>query len=160
MNSFKLSICLIFLGCLVSCQIPPSPSPALVQKLDSSTVLIEKGGGEMATVIFQIRDGFHIMANEGSEDHFLFTTLTMNAHDRFQFGRPEFPKPKDYQLSGANLQMEIFDNRLDVHIPVRAYKNSPSGKYTATGQLFYQACNHYKCFPPFELGFEMAIQVE
>ncbi len=160
MNSFKSSLCLIVLVCLVACQQPTSPTPEYVAIKEGSTVSVKRGEGKMVTITFQIRDGLHIMSNEGEEDAFLYTDLTMYPNNQFQFGNPEFPKARSYKIPGSSFELPIFEDELVVNIPIRVSQNTSAGKYTAAGQLFYQACSHNKCFPPVELDFEMSIQVE
>ena len=160
MNSFKSFPYLVLLVCLFACQQPTPPTPEYVAIKEGSTVAAKKGERKVTTLTFQIRDGLHIMSNEGEEDAFLYTDLTMDPNDQLQFGTPEFPKARSYKIPGSSFELPIFEDELVVNIPIRVNKSASAGKFIATGQLFYQACNHNKCFPPVEMEFEMVIQVE
>jgi len=108
---------------------------------------------------FQVKEGFHIQANEVKNENLIPTVLHLNAPDRVLIGEPIYPPPTKFEMEGAEESLLVFGDRLDIKIPIQIPKSNEE-TYTLEGKLHYQACDERKCFFPRDLPFKVKIKIE
>lgn len=159
MNCYNISLVLLL---LVSCQMqgpePVSKEGSLVELKPVSAVELKKGTRHELPLIFEIEPGYHIMADTGSTDRWVYTQMTLEAEQGFLTDTPLFPSPADLFLADDTNPLYIFEDKLEVKVPILPSLMAESGSYNLRGQLLYQACTDKKCFFPRELDFEVPLQ--
>jgi peroxiredoxin len=117
------------------------------------------GGLCAITVSFQIKDGYHIQANEVDDDSLIPVKLEMETCEGISYGIPIFPEWKEFKMEGTNDRLRVFDEMLDVKIPLTVSKEKSPRDYLIKGNLHYQACDSWKCYFPRVLEFEVSFSI-
>ncbi len=130
-----------------------------IQFKGSSSTNLELGGQSAITVSFQIKDGYHIQANEVNDDSLIPVKLEMETRDGISYGIPIFPEWKEFKMEGTNDRLWVFDEILDVRIPLAITKEKLTSDYLLKGNLHYQACDSWKCYFPRVLEFELRFSI-
>jgi hypothetical protein len=107
------------------------------------------------TLTFQIKEGYHIMANILKESNFIPSTLSITGPAEVILKDPIFPEGQEYFLEGSEEAMRVYTGEFEVVVPLSINK---AGLYTLTGELYYQACSNVKCFFPRKLGFIVEVE--
>lgn len=159
MNCYNISLALLL---LVSCQMQDSGEisgeGALVELRSISTIDLKKGARHELPLIFEIEPGYHIMADTGSSDRWVYTQMTLETEQGFLTDAPLFPSPADLFLADDTKPLYIFEDELEVKVPILPSLMAERGSYNLRGQLLYQACTDKKCFFPRALDFEVPLQ--
>lgn len=117
------------------------------------------GGKSVITVSFQIKEGYHIQANEVNDDSLIPVKLDMETREGISYGIPIFPEWKEFKMEGTNSRLWVFDETLDVKIPLTIIKEESPRDYLIKGNLHYQACDSWKCYFPRVLEFEVHFSI-
>ncbi len=120
---------------------------------------VNPGEQSTLTVSFKIKDGYHIQANKVKDNSLVPVELKMYEQDGMAFGEPIFPPWKQLKLAGVEEQLWVFEETVDVTIPVSISRNQRSGDYLIRGKICYQACDSLKCFVPREMEFELMVKI-
>lgn len=130
-----------------------------IQFKGSSSTNLEIGGQSAITVSFQIKDGYHIQANEVNDNSLIPVKLEMETSEGISYGMPIFPGWKEFKMEGTNNRLWVFDEILDVRIPFTISKENSTSDYLLKGNLHYQACDSWKCYFPRTLEFEVRFSI-
>ena len=130
-------------------------STDFIQFKGGKSTNLESGGQRAITVSFQIKDGYHIQANEVNDDSLIPVKLEMETREGISYGKPIFPEWKEFKMEGTNDRLWVFDEVLDVKIPLTIAQEKIPRDYLLIGNLHYQACDAWKCFLPRVLEFEV-----
>lgn len=134
-------------------------SADFIQYKGSSSTHLESGGLSAITVSFQIKDGYHIQANKVNDDSLAPVRLEMGTSEGIYYGQPIFPEWKEFKMEGTNDRLWVFDEMLDVKIPLKITKEKLRRDYLLKGNLHYQACDSRKCYFPRVLEFEVRFSI-
>lgn len=134
-------------------------STDFIQYKGSSSTNLASGGQSAITVSFQIKDGYHIQANEVNDDSLIPVRLEMGTSEGIYYGQPVFPEWKEFKMEGTNDRLWVFDEMLDVKIPLKITKEKLRRDYLLKGNLHYQACDSWKCYFPRVLEFEVRFSI-
>ncbi len=160
MNYFNMLLGLLLLA---SCQAPQPQRSAedsnLVSLRPMPNIALKKGAKYELPLVFEIKPGYHIMADTGLADNWVYTQLSIQSGKGYLTDAPRFPAPEDLFLQDDTQPLSIFEEEVEVKIPILPSPQAEMGTYNLQGQLLYQACTDQKCFFPRELKFEVPIQV-
>lgn len=111
-------------------------------------------------ISFRIKDGYHIQANRINDENLIPAQLTFELREQgITPGEPVFPAMKMLTIEGAENHFWVFDEILEVEVPVKVDVNQNTGAYLMKGILQYQACDDGKCFLPRALEFDLVLTV-
>ena len=118
--------------------------------------------GKTSTFIIQInvKQGFHIQANQIKDEFLIPTTITIENSENISPGKASFPQSNKFRLEGTNDWMEVYDSSFQIKIPVKAGKQMERGSYSLKAELRYQACDAKTCFFPKTIVFAIPYQVK
>jgi peroxiredoxin len=116
-------------------------------------------GQGMVTVLFQIKEGYHIQANKVNDDNLIPVKLEFETVEGISMGEPVFPGWREFKMEGTPDPFLVFDEILDVKIPVSVDHRKISGDLLLKGNLYYQACDSKKCFFPRDFRFEVNLTI-
>ncbi len=97
-----------------------------VKTVDNS---ILKAGQKKGSVMisFKIKDGYHIQANKVNDNNLVAANLKIESKDGITVGTPIFPDWKMFRLTGTEEMLWVFDETVDVRIPVSVAGNQMPG---------------------------------
>lgn len=116
-------------------------------------------GQGMVTVSFQIKEGYHIQANKVNDDNLIPVKLEIESLEGISIGEPIFPGWREFKMEGTSDTFWVFDEILDVQIPLSIVQGKVSGDHLLKGNLNYQACDSRKCFFPRDFKFEVSFTI-
>lgn len=119
-----------------------------VRLLSEPTIKIAADGTTAIQLQFEVAEGYHIMTNQDSEEHFITTSLTLKSNEAIQFGTPQFSEAVAYYLEGVEQPLMVFEGVFLVTVSIRS---TTAILPALEGELYYQACDKGKCFFPREL---------
>lgn len=160
MNSYNLFLALLLLAsCQTQHEGSGSKEEPLVAFKPVPTIELKKGARHELPLIFEIEEGYHIMADTGAGDRWVYTQMQLETEQGFLTDTPLFPSPEDLYLADDSQPLYIFEEELEIRVPILPAVQAESGSYNLKGQLLYQACTDKKCFFPRELDFQVPLQL-
>lgn len=143
------------LGCSKEEQVPKTND--FVSFTGKNTYSIPSIQVDTLCLEFKVSEGFHIMSDE-EKFAGITTKIRLNTPEGLSVGSPIFPKPKALQLRGATDTLSVFENHLEVLLPLQVINSGKKGNFILKGSLFYQACDSRKCYFPRELAFSVQLK--
>jgi peroxiredoxin len=131
----------------------------LIELKNVYTSEVEAGKQNFVTLSFRVKDGLHIQANMVNDDSLIPAELTLENFEGIVLGKPVFPDWELFSMEGTDEQLWVFDNIVDVTIPVSVDPLHKTGDYKLKGIFYYQACDSSKCFSPRELEFVLEMRI-
>lgn len=124
-------------------------------KLESLDTIALSHDSEEISLMFSIKEGYHIQADQPMIDWVIPTRVEFDS--KLPIGHTEFPN--SYQLPWPNTDkpMMVFKDSMQLRIPI--IDTIESGVYHLKAILYYQACDQVKCYFPRTLEFEILITV-
>ena len=130
-------------------QPPPSKFPVPV-----ATYRVDPAGFRKDSTTLHVRlmvpKGWHIQSN-APLDEFLIPTALVAVGKDLRFGNAVFPKPVIKELEALGGKVALFEDTVNIRLPVRRLKPAGDPKVAALS-LRYQACNDTQCLPPRTIG--------
>jgi hypothetical protein len=108
------------------------------------------------TVIFNIKEGYHIQSDDPKSDTVIPTRISIDVPPEIEPGEPEFPEAELMYLEGSEEPLQVFSRRIEINVPI-SYSANRQGDYRIPGIIYYQACDDKRCFYPRELEFEVTL---
>lgn len=154
---------ILYLLLLVACQSKPSTirnsSTGQLVHVKSVAPLEQAADGKYEVpVVFEIASGYHIMADTGRDESWVYTRMSLLPQKGYLTGTPLFPVPKAFYFQENTEPLSVFAGDMLVKIPIYSSVQAGAGAYTLRGHLFYQACTDQKCFFPRKLDFEIPVR--
>ncbi|MEL7119699.1 MAG: protein-disulfide reductase DsbD domain-containing protein [Bacteroidota bacterium] len=145
---------------LIACE-PADNSFAghLVQLEREPTISVIAGSSIHFMLTFQVREGFHILAQEGNDEQFLATKLTFENTSDITITQINYPQPTIHFIKGLENPIWVYENSVPISIQLSVSSEILKGRYPFTAKMIYQACNDKKCFFSRELPLEAYIEV-
>lgn len=107
----------------------------------SGETVITPGAKNMATIVVQVKEGYHIQANKVSNESLVPATLTIVGAGPFHIGQAIFPPYKLFRLEGTTNDLNIFDSVFSIQLPISAPGAIKPGRYVIKARFRYQACD-------------------
>lgn len=120
---------------------------------------LSPGEKKSLEVVFQIKEGYHIQANQILDENLIPTSITTRSSDEIIVFDPIFPASISFNLKNVKEPIMIFHNKLMINLPIVVKEETEDGIYVVIGNLHYQACDSVKCYFPRDLPFEIEIDV-
>ncbi len=148
---------------LASCQIPGNDSSrkeaSIVELRAMTRIELKQGIKQVLPLVFDIEPGYHIMADNGTNDQWVYTQMTLEAQQGFLTDAPLFPVPSDLYLTDDAEPLYVFEKKLEIRVPILPAVQSEGRSYLLSGQLRYQACTSKKCLFPRTLEVKIPVAV-
>ena len=106
-----------------------------------------------------VREGFHIQANQLDDEFLIPTTLSVKANSSIITGNPAFPPSKKFRMEGADDYWKVYDGSFDISIAFKTTEIIQTGEYNLPATLRYQACDSMSCLAPRTIEFLIPIEV-
>jgi DsbC/DsbD-like thiol-disulfide interchange protein len=109
-------------------------------------------------VLVKISPGWHIHANELSDQFLIPTELLFEENEKIKVTQFHYPEPKLEKYEYSESELEVYDGEILLGALVKTSSALKPGKYTLKGELDYQACDNRSCLAPKKLEFEIAFE--
>jgi hypothetical protein len=123
-------------------------------------ITIQKGKSDYISVEVMVKDGYHIQANKVNDESLIPVSLKIFPAEQFVIGPPEFPPYTLFRLEGTDNELNVFDGKFEIKVPVKAKSDIAAQTLTLKAALYYQACDHKSCLFPRTINFEIAVLVK
>lgn len=123
-------------------------------------VSVARGKATNAEIKFTVTKGYHVNSNKPTAEFLIPTSVTFQPANNLTIGKIAYPVGHDFALSfDPKQKLNVYTGDVAVNVPIIAAKNAKPGTYKLTGELEYQACNDYSCFPPRKAPLEVTVVV-
>ncbi len=109
-------------------------------------------------VLVKINPGWHIHANELSDQFLIPTELFFEENEKIEATQYHYPEPKLEKYEYSESALEVYDGDIILGALVKTSSELKPGKYTLKGELDYQACDDRSCLSPKKIEFEIAFK--
>lgn len=123
------------------------------------TFNVKAGTEQTIRLTFRIDEKYHIQGAEIKDEYLIPTRLTFTDTSGISIGTVTFPPTKKFWMNGVDEPLEVFDHLLEVDIIVQAARAGKKKQYPVKGNLYYQACDSFKCYYPRSLDFQILLDV-
>jgi hypothetical protein len=131
-----------------------------IVRVNVPLVYARSGVPSFITIEVEIKDGFHIQANEVRDEFIMPTSVEIKPHQDFIINKLEYPKEKKFQLKGSDKFLDVYDGRIQIRTLFSTRKEIKKGQNQLRGKLNYQACDSLQCFFPRTVDFAMNVEIE
>jgi hypothetical protein len=121
-------------------------------------VRVQAGKRTEISVFVSVRKGYHIQANQVTDELIIPTTMEMEAQDIVVAEKQIFPSAKRFKLSGSTDPLLVYDGDFVITIPITA-SEVKNGKYVIPAKLHYQACDEKMCYAPQTVVFSVDVLI-
>lgn len=109
-------------------------------------------------VLVKINPGWHIHANELSDQFLIPTELLFEENEQIEVTQFHYPEPKLEKYEYSESELEVYDGEIILGALVKTSSELKPGKYKLKGELDYQACDNRSCLSPKKIEFEIAFE--
>ena len=99
---------------------------------------------------------YHIQANPTKQEY-IPTVVQVGSVKGFSAGKVAYPAAKQEKFGDEMLP--IYEDKVEIKVPVTAQKSLKPGKYKLPVTVSYQACDEKNCFPPAKITTEATVTV-
>lgn len=121
---------------------------------------VTAGTEQTIRLTFNIDDRYHIQGADLDNEYLIPTRLTFTEQDGIRVISSAFPPTKKFWMNGVDEPLEVFDHLLVVDVTVKTAKTRGKKQYPVKGNLYYQACDSFKCYYPRSLDFIFILETK
>ena len=130
-----------------------------IVKLTVPKIRVDQGNSSTIEIGVEVKDGYHIQANQLDNEYLIPTTLTIKGDTNIIVGKQVFPKSKKFRLEGSDDYWNVYDGSFVITILFKTTEIIQKGRYNLTATFHYQACDSKSCLSPRTINFSMPIEV-
>lgn len=134
--------------------------PSFVQLNKEPEFSVASGEQQHISLSFLIKEGYHIQAYQVKDENLIPTVLSIDASDEMILGDLIFPEAVEFRIKGREEALHVYNDVLEVNVPIKILKSVEKGEFFINGKLHYQACDDSKCYFPRDLHFIMKINIQ
>jgi hypothetical protein len=143
-----LSFTLLF-GSVLIAQHTASKTAQQVAVLPTAMAQVAPGSPTHVTIHVRIAPGMHINSNQVTSEVLRPTELKLQPPTELMVGKVEYPRGIDYTIPLLpDEKLNVYSGNIALRVLVRAFDNTPTGRFRVHGELRYQACSDRECLPP------------
>ena len=150
MKFFSLC-CFLFLGIGVQ-------QKHFVQYNTADVKVVRRGNVIKVTLPFTISEGYHIQDASNTLDNVLPTKISFKDKADYQIREYTYSQIDYDTVVLDKLSHKVMSNELKVTVTIDLKGGVSMGQTTLKGELFYQACDHMRCFFPRTLTFNVPLK--
>jgi hypothetical protein len=145
-------------------QASPSPSAAPVTSVNLVSVSVARvdivpGGNSEASVMIEVRDGYHVNANPATDTYLKATEVIPQAKDGLTVGYIKYPTALNKKFSFSDKQLAVYEGKFPVKVMIKADKSVTKGPHPIPTKLNIQACDDQVCYAPGTLELTVPVLV-
>ncbi|HLF34982.1 MAG TPA: protein-disulfide reductase DsbD domain-containing protein [Cyclobacteriaceae bacterium] len=131
-----------------------------IVKVNVSKVIVKAGRQSVINISVEVKDGYHIQANEVNDEYIIPTTIEIDGGSEFIIKSLNFPSVKKFKLEGTDVDLDVYDGLFEILAFFNSQKTLPKDLYQLNGALTYQACDSIRCLFPKTIKFLIEIEVQ
>lgn len=133
------------------------PQKHFVQYNATDAKVDREGGVVRVTLPFTVAEGYHIQDASNTLDDVLPTKISFEDDANYQIRSYDYSQVDYDTVVLDKVSHKVMSNLLEVTVTIDLKESASTGQTTLKGELFYQACDHMRCFFPRTLAFEVAL---
>ncbi|MDZ4716145.1 MAG: protein-disulfide reductase DsbD family protein [Cytophagales bacterium] len=130
-----------------------------IVKLTVPKICVDQGNSSTIKIGVEVKEGYHIQANQLDDEYLMPTTLTIKADTNIIIGKQVFPQNKKFRLEGSDDYWNVYDGSFDISILFKTKEIIQKGRYNLAATFHYQACDSKSCLSPRTIDFLLTIEV-
>lgn len=136
----------------------PSSSDIVTIKVSES--IVYTGESSRVEIEVNVKEGYHIQANEVSDESLIPTTLEIKNNEYLTIRKQKFPRTKKFKLEGTDSFLNVYDGKFLIKLFFDPLKTGAQSKYILEARLRYQACDSKSCLFPRTIDFSIPIEIK
>ncbi len=133
-------------------------------KVDTETELsvekVPQGAEFEAAVVMDIKEGWHINANEPTLEYLIGTELEIEDSEDFEITGINYPEPKEYEFAFAGGEaLLVYEGYAPIFLSIEATDDVETGRHLLEGNLTVQSCDDETCLAPDDISVRFDFEV-
>jgi hypothetical protein len=154
---------LLLLGALLAAvafaQEPGTRVPS-VELAPVGKVQVKAGGSVTVQLDFRVGSEFHINSNKPHSELLIPTVLKLSPTNPVAVAAVKYPEGQDMSFPFApDEKLSVYSGDFTIAAVIKAPANAPSGNFSVTGTLRFQACDRSACYPPRSIPVNFNVSV-
>jgi len=132
------------------------PNPTVSVATNRSALVV--GKETLIAVVVEIPKGLHAQSHNPSQETFIPLDVKVEPLTGLTVGQPRYPPGLDKTYPALG-KLNVYEDRVIVHVPVTLTKDAPTGPITISGTVRLQMCDDSVCYRPQNVPFTLATSV-
>ena len=120
---------------------------------------VHAGDAFKTALLLKINPGWHINANEVTDEFLFASACTFEENDRFTVKEYVYPEARRGKYEYSENELLVYEGETAIGVLIEAAKSLAPGSYKIKGTFDYQACNQKSCLPPKTIDIEITVAV-
>ena len=134
--------------------------PDEIVKVNNAAASAQAGQGSSFKIFIEVKIGYHIQANQVTDEYIIPTTLQIEPVKGFTLGQTVFPSSRKFKLVGTDNQLDVYDGEFEINVPFQTTSTIKKGRFLMKGKINYQACDSVRCLFPRTISFSIPIDIK
>jgi thioredoxin:protein disulfide reductase len=142
------------------------PAHAQLRALNAELTPTVPGGqvfraGAKGTVTLRVKlpDTVHVQSDKPLDKSLIPTALTIEPPPGLKVEKIVYPAATKLTQEGQPQPLAVFGHDFTITVHLAVASNTAAGELTLPGQLRYQACDEFMCYPPKRADTRWAIRI-
>jgi thioredoxin:protein disulfide reductase len=135
------------------------PNSAEAVKFSARKTRIKAGSSGEAILKLEIQPPFHVNANPPSDENLIPTSIEFEAKNGVTFEKPIYPAGKSKIFQFSDKPLAVYDDEVEIKLPVKTDAKVVKGEQTVTGKLRFQPCDEAVCYRPQTVAVVLIIEI-
>ena len=136
-----------------------SPKDVVSVDIFLSQDRIHRGGEVKFVLITEIKEGWHINANQVDNEFVIPTEIFIDTLEGMTASSSIFPEFERKQFPFSEDALPVFEGKINIITSLSFGDQIPIGEIIVNGSIYYQACDDRMCLPPIEIPWNFNIDV-
>ena len=130
-----------------------------IVKITVPKMKVNQGDSSVIYIGVEVKEGYHIQANQLDDEFLIPTTLTIKAETHIMTSQLTFPPSKKFRLEGSDNYLKVYDGSFDISLVFKTTGTIHRGRFNLAATFRYQACDSKSCLTPRTIDFLIPIEV-
>jgi thiol:disulfide interchange protein DsbD len=136
-----------------------SPKDVVSVDIFLSQDRIHRGGEVKFVLITEIKEGWHINANQVDNEFVIPTEIFIDTLEGMTASSSIFPEFERKQFPFSEDALPVFEGKINIITSLTFADDFPIGEVIVSGSIYYQACDDRMCLPPIGISWSFKIDV-
>jgi thiol:disulfide interchange protein DsbD len=128
-------------------------------KIKLSQNVIPAGDSAAVAVVMKVDEGWHVNANEPSQDYLIGTALNIDTLSGITVSGMQYPDSERFTFAFAGEPPDVYQGKAPIFVTLKTAPDLKPGSYTLPGTLRVQACDDKSCMAPSTLDIAIPVEV-
>jgi len=123
------------------------------------SVTLKKGGDAVTTIVITVKDGFHVLADGGTEKTLIPLRIDLAPNQYVTIDELTYPESEPFDFVGSDSPWRVYSGDVATTLNLSVSSGAGSWQGALEGQIVFQSCNDRTCFPPDSIPLSIPIRI-